>query len=113
MNPALIIEAKDLRQGIADRLNLMRQDARKGEGRMVSILGDTVEAELRRLITPFRGHTGQRQERPAAAIQMGLSVTDLREIRILVLHARTVFMPENRKPAVAFLNRALAQWRGV
>ena len=113
MDTALIAEVKDLRDGIAERLDLMLRDARKGDGRLVGTIGDTVEAELRRLITPFRGNTGHREDRPVAALQMGLSIEDLREIRILVFQARTVFMPENRTPAVAFLTRALAQWRGV
>jgi hypothetical protein len=102
---------EDLREEIAARLDLMLRDARKGDGVILGVLGKTLQAELMRVITPIgaRGSAGYR--RPVLALQMGLSVDAVREIRTLVFQAVNAFTPENRQPAIAILTGALAQWR--
>ncbi len=107
---ALLLE-EGLREGIAERLNMMIRDARKGDGMLVSLLADTIEAELRRIITPLGPRRDAHKKRAVPALQLGLTVAQVRSVGTLVTAARQAFHPENRQPAVMMLGRALAQWQ--
>src|SRR6476469_2802563 len=88
---------EELRQEIAARLDLMLRDARKGDGVTLGVLGKTLQAELMRVITPIgaRGSSGFR--RPVLAVQVGLDVDAVREIRTLIFQAVNAFTPQNRQ----------------
>lgn len=108
---AMLPVEQSLREEITARLDLMLRDARKGDVVRVPVLGSAIEAELRRLITPVGVHARNPQKRPLAALQMGLTVAGVQEVRTLVLKAITVFSPEDRQATVQILNQAIAQWR--
>jgi len=107
---ALLLE-EGLREGIAERLNMMIRDARQGDGMLVDLVGDTIEAELRRIITPLSPRRDTQRDRTVPALQMGLTVAEVRRVGTLVIEARQAFNPENRQPAVMMLGRALAHWQ--
>ena len=101
----------ELKEEIAARLNLMLRDARKGDGVILGVVGKTLQAELQRVITPIGSRRSNGYGRPVVAVQMGLTVGAVRDIRTLIFQAVNAFTLANRQPTIAILTAALAQWR--
>ena len=102
---------EELREEVAARLDLMLRDARKGDGAVLRVLAKTLQAELQRVTTPIGGRGNKEYGAPVLAIQMGLSVEVVREIRTLLFQSVSAFTPANRQSTIALLTAALAQWR--
>jgi hypothetical protein len=102
---------ESLKDEITERLDLMLRYARKGDVVRVPVIGSAIEAELRRLITPIGVHARNPQRRPVAALDMGLTVAGVQDLRALVVKAMAVFAAENRQQSVAILTQAIGQWR--